>query len=179
MGSDYFKQQSFKWRQYLHPPEKRDCSLVFQDYALFPNMSVQQNIYFGKNSVNNKKNIDQLIQITGIADIMKKYPHQCSGGEQQRVALVRSLAINPSLILMDEPMSNLDSNLKTNMTKVIREILKKFGTTAIIVTHDIMDAMSMSDRIAVLDEVKSCRLGSLKRYMRTHNQKNCITFWGN
>ena len=133
-------------------PEDRDCSLVFQDYALFPNMSMLQNIYFGKNSESNKEKIEQLIEITGIENILEKFPHQCSGGEQQRVALVRSLAIDPSLVLMDEPLSNLDYNLKANLALVIRNLLKKFKITAIIVTHDIMDAMEMSDRIIVIDK---------------------------
>ena len=133
-------------------PEDRDCSLVFQDYALFPNMSMRQNIYFGKNSESNKKKIEQLIEITDIESILEKFPHQCSGGEQQRVALVRSLAIDPSLVLMDEPLSNLDYNLKANLALVIRNLLKKFKITAIIVTHDIMDAMEMSDRIIVIDK---------------------------
>ena len=133
-------------------PEDRDCSLVFQDYALFPNMSMRQNIYFGKNSESNKEKIEQLIEITDIESILEKFPHQCSGGEQQRVALVRSLAIDPSLVLMDEPLSNLDYNLKANLALVIRNLLKKFKITAIIVTHDIMDAMEMSDRIIVIDK---------------------------
>ncbi len=133
-------------------PEDRDCSLVFQDYALFPNMSMRQNIYFGKNSESNKEKIEQLIEITDIESILEKFPHQCSGGEQQRVALVRSLAIDPSLVLMDEPLSNLDYNLKANLALVIRDLLKKFKITAIIVTHDIMDAMEMSDRIIVIDK---------------------------
>ena len=133
-------------------PEDRDCSLVFQDYALFPNMSMRQNIYFGKNSESNKEKIEQLIEITGIENILEKFPHQCSGGEQQRVALVRSLAIDPSLVLMDEPLSNLDYNLKANLALVIRNLLKRFKITAIIVTHDIMDAMEMSDRIIVIDK---------------------------
>ena len=133
-------------------PEYRGCSLVFQDYALFPNMSMRQNIYFGKNSESNKEKIEQLIEITGIENILEKFPHQCSGGEQQRVALVRSLAIDPSLVLMDEPLSNLDYNLKANLALVIRNLLKKFKITAIIVTHDIMDAMEMSDRIIVIDK---------------------------
>ena len=133
-------------------PEDRDCSLVFQDYALFPNMSMRQNIYFGKNSESNKEKIEQLIAITDIENILEKFPHQCSGGEQQRVALVRSLAIDPSLVLMDEPLSNLDYNLKANLALVIRNLLKKFKITAIIVTHDIMDAMEMSDRIIVIDK---------------------------
>ena len=107
-------------------PEDRDCSLVFQDYALFPNMSMRQNIYFGKNSESNREKIEQLIEITDIESILEKFPHQCSGGEQQRVALVRSLAIDPSLVLMDEPLSNLDQSLKANLALVIRKLLKKF-----------------------------------------------------
>ena len=133
-------------------PEDRDCSLVFQDYALFPNMSMRQNIYFGKNSESKIEKIEQLIGITDIENILEKFPHQCSGGEQQRVALVRSLAIDPSLVLMDEPLSNLDYNLKANLALVIRNLLKKLKITAIIVTHDIMDAMEMSDRIIVIDK---------------------------
>ena len=133
-------------------PEKRNCSLVFQDYALFPNMSMYENIYFGKDSSTNIDRVKQLIDITDIKKIMEKFPHECSGGEQQRVALVRSLAINPKIILMDEPLSNLDYDLKENLGTVIRKIIKKFNTTAIIVTHDINDAMKISDRIVVLDD---------------------------
>ena len=141
------------------PPEKRDCSLVFQDYALFPNISMLENIYFGKNSFQNKENIDELIQLTDIEGILKKFPHECSGGEQQRVALVRSLAINPSLILMDEPLSNLDSNLKVNLNLMIRK-LKKYNTTAVIVTHDVADALDISDQIAVINNGKIIQKGS-------------------
>ncbi|MBI90097.1 MAG: ABC transporter [Candidatus Marinimicrobia bacterium] len=133
-------------------PEDRDCSLVFQDYALFPNMSMRQNIYFGKNSDNNREKIEQLIQLTKIETIMDKFPHECSGGEQQRVALVRSLAIDPSLILMDEPFSNLDANLKSSLGSIVQKLLKKLKTTAIIVTHDVIDAMVISDRMIVIDE---------------------------
>ena len=118
-------------------------------------MSMRQNIYFGKNSESNKEKIEQLIEITDIENILEKFPHQCSGGEQQRVALVRSLAIDPSLVLMDEPLSNLDQSLKANLALIIRNLLKKFKITAIIVTHDIMDAMEMSDRIIVIDKGES------------------------
>ena len=135
------------------PPEKRDCSLVFQDYALFPKISMHQNIYFGKNSNSNKERVEELIRVTKIEKILNKFPHECSGGEQQRVALVRSLAVNPSLIMMDEPLSNLDYNLKSNLGSMVRRLLKKFKTTAIIVTHDIMDAMKISDRIIVIGSV--------------------------
>ena len=142
------------------PPEKRDCSLVFQDYALFPNISMIENIYFGKNSFQNKEKIDELIQLTDIEGILEKFPHECSGGEQQRVALVRSLAINPSLIMMDEPLSNLDSNLKVNLNLMIRKLLKKYKTTAIVVTHDIADALEISDEIAVISDGKIIQKGS-------------------
>jgi len=142
------------------PPEKRDCSLVFQDYALFPNISMIENIYFGKNSLQNKEKIDELIQLTDIDRILEKFPHECSGGEQQRVALVRSLAINPSLIMMDEPLSNLDSNLKINLNLMIRKSLKKYRTTAIVVTHDIADALEISDEIAVINDGKIIQKGS-------------------
>ena len=142
------------------PPEKRDCSLVFQDYALFPNISMIENIYFGKNTLQNKEKIDELIQLTDIEGILEKFPHECSGGEQQRVALVRSLAINPSLIMMDEPLSNLDSNLKINLNLMIRKSLKKYKTTAIVVTHDIADALEISDEIAVINDGKIIQKGS-------------------
>ena len=142
------------------PPEKRDCSLVFQDYALFPNISMIENIYFGKNSFQNKEKIDELIQLTDIEGILEKFPHECSGGEQQRVALVRSLAINPSLIMMDEPLSNLDSNLKVNLNLMIRKLLKKYKTTAIVVTHDIADALEISDEIAVISDGRIIQKGS-------------------
>ena len=159
-------------------PEDRDCSLVFQDYALFPNMSMRQNIYFGKNSINNKEKIEELIEITEIKSIMEKFPHQCSGGEQQRVALVRSLAINPSLVLMDEPLSNLDQSLKANMALVIRKLLKKFKITAIIVTHDIMDAMEMSDRIVVIDKGKVMQDGLPNELYNNPQSKNIALLFG-
>ena len=158
-------------------PEDRDCSLVFQDYALFPNMSMRQNIYFGKNSENNKEKIEQLIEITDIERILEKFPHQCSGGEQQRVALVRSLAVNPSLVLMDEPLSNLDQSLKANLALVIRNLLKKFKITAIIVTHDIMDAMEMSDRIIVIDKGEVMQNGlSNELYNNPQSKKIALLF---
>ena len=158
-------------------PEDRDCSLVFQDYALFPNMSMRQNIYFGKNSQNNKEKIEQLIEITNIESILEKFPHQCSGGEQQRVALVRSLAINPSLVLMDEPLSNLDQSLKANLALVIRNLLKKFKITAVIVTHDIIDAMEMSDRLIVIDKGEVMQNGICNElYSNPQSKKIALLF---
>ena len=159
-------------------PEKRNCSLVFQDYALFPNMSMYENIYFGKDSSTNIDRVKQLIDITDIKKIMEKFPHECSGGEQQRVALVRSLAINPKIILMDEPLSNLDYDLKENLGTVIRKIIKKFNTTAIIVTHDINDAMKISDRIVVLDDGNIVQIGLPNELYNNPKSKKVALLFG-
>ena len=159
-------------------PEKRNCSLVFQDYALFPNMSMSENIYFGKDSSTNTDRVKQLIEITDIKKIMEKFPHECSGGEQQRVALVRSLAINPKIILMDEPLSNLDYDLKENLGTVIRKIIKKFNTTAIIVTHDINDAMKISDRIVVLDDGFIVQIGLPNELYNNPKSKKVALLFG-
>ena len=159
-------------------PEKRNCSLVFQDYALFPNMSMYENIYFGKDSSTNIDRVKQLIDITDIKKIMEKFPHECSGGEQQRVALVRSLAINPKIILMDEPLSNLDYDLKENLGTVIRKIIKKFNTTAIIVTHDINDAMKISDRIVVLDDGSIVQIGLPNELYNNPKSKKVALLFG-
>ena len=160
------------------PPEERDCSLVFQDYALFPNISMRQNIYFGKNSTHNKERVNDLIRETKIEKILDKFPNQCSGGEQQRVALVRSLAVNPSLILMDEPLSNLDYNLKSTLGLMVRKLLKQYNTTAIIVTHDINDAMEISDKIVVIDKGQVIQEGLPNEIYNNPNSKKAALLFG-
>ena len=158
-------------------PEKRNCSLVFQDYALFPNMTMADNIYFGEGSKKNKARVKELIHITGIDKILAKFPHECSGGEQQRVALVRSMAIEPGLILLDEPLSNLDYHLKSKISSIISETIKRFKTTAIIATHDIMDAMKISDRIIVIDQGKIVQEGPpFKIYEQPNSKKIALLF---
>ena len=160
------------------PPEKRNCSLVFQDYALFPNMTMLENIYFGENSKNNKQVVSELIHITNIENILNKYPHECSGGEQQRVAIVRSMANQPNLILMDEPLSNLDFHLKSKISSIISDIIRRYSTTAIIVTHDIMDAMKISDRIIVIDNGIIIQDGTPKEIYDSPNSKMVARFFG-
>jgi len=160
------------------PPEKRNCSLVFQDYALFPNMSIIDNIYFGRGSKENKEKVADLIKITNIENILDKFPHECSGGEQQRVALVRSMAIQPELILMDEPLSNLDYHLKSKISTLICEIIKKFKTTAVIVTHDIMDAMKISDRIIVFGSGNIIQDGTPNEIYDRPNSKEVALLFG-
>ena len=131
-------------------PEKRNCSLVFQDFALFPNMSVRENIFFGKNASKNKPMIEELIEFTRIKNLLNRYPHEISGGQQQRVALVRALSINPSLLLLDEPLSQLDNELKHQVRNELIHLIKKVGATVLMVSHDIEDAMYMANKVLIL-----------------------------
>lgn len=126
------------------PPEKRKIGMVFQDYALFPHMSIAKNIAF---SLKNKRDpiIDELLDITEMKAHKDKYPHELSGGERQRIALARTLAYKPRLLLLDEPFSNLDANLKENVRVKVKSILDHYQLTTILVTHDEVDANVLSD----------------------------------
>lgn len=142
------------------PPEKRDCALVFQDYALFPNMTVEQNVFFSKASKQRKLEVDKLLEQTQIAGLRKRFPHQLSGGEQQRVALVRALATQPSLLLLDEPLSHLDPELRDNVRTELLGLFKETETTALFVSHDTEDAMAMADRVIVMREGQAIQVGT-------------------
>jgi iron(III) transport system ATP-binding protein len=137
------------------PPEKRNTGMVFQDYALFPHLTVGANIAFGLKGTrysdkNSKHRVKEVLELVGLAGLEKRYPHQLSGGQQQRVALARALAPQPSLILLDEPLSNLDVQVRQRLREEIRLILKAAGTSAIFVTHDREEALAISDRLAVM-----------------------------
>lgn len=145
------------------PPERRDIGMVFQDYALFPHLTVAKNIAFGLQPPgrNGKKRfstkqIQDLIQDTialvGLQGLSDRYPHELSGGQQQRVALARALAPRPALILLDEPLSNLDVQVRLRLRDEIRTVLKQTGTSAIFVTHDQEEALSISDWVAVMQQ---------------------------
>ena len=148
------------------PPEKRHTGMVFQDYALFPHLTVEKNIAFGLKGKNQNqtgfKGINRLsdseikqrsnfvLDLVGLSGLGKRYPHELSGGQQQRVALARALAPQPALILLDEPLSNLDVQVRHRLREEIRRILKAAGTSAIFVTHDREEALAISDKIAVM-----------------------------
>lgn len=129
-------------------PEKRNVGMVFQDFALFPHMSVEQNIGF---RLTDKSPVDHWLQVLGLEPLRKAMPGSLSGGQKQRVALARSLAHQPALILLDEPLSNLDAALKDSLRWEIREALKTAGVPAIWVTHDQEEALSVGDRVGVLN----------------------------
>lgn len=134
-------------------PEKRNIGFVFQDYALFPHLTVNQNVGFGLgklSAIEKKERIKKYITLVGMIGYEDRYPHELSGGQQQRIALARSLATEPSLLLLDEPFSNLDEILKKQMRFEIRNIISKAGATAIFVTHDTNDALAIANEITVL-----------------------------
>jgi len=138
-------------------PELREIGMVFQDYALFPHMTVFQNISFGINQLSKIEKtikVEQLLDLINLRGIEKKYPHQLSGGEQQRVSLARSLATSPKLLLLDEPFSSLDKSQRDQLVKEVREILKNAGVTSILVTHDEFEAESFADKVGIIDKKK-------------------------
>ena len=138
-------------------PELREIGMVFQDYALFPHMTVFQNISFGINQLSKIEKtikVEQLLDLINLRGIEKKYPHQLSGGEQQRVSLARSLATSPKLLLLDEPFSSLDKSQRDQLVKEVREILKNAGVTSILVTHDEFEAESFADKVGIIYKKK-------------------------
>ena len=136
-------------------PEKRRIGMVFQDYALFPHFTIQQNIAYGlskKQRVGSDDHIDRLLKLVDLSGFNQRYPHELSGGQQQRVALARALAPEPELILLDEPFSNLDADLRTRLGIQVREILKSLEISAILVTHDQQEAFAMADHIGLINQ---------------------------
>ena len=134
-------------------PERRQIGMVFQDYALFPHMTVANNVGFGLrewSSVDKDRRIDEMLELVGLSDAGKRYPHQLSGGQQQRVALARALAPGPTVLLMDEPFSNLDVELRERLSIDVHNILKETGTTGLLVTHNQQEAFAMADRVGVM-----------------------------
>lgn len=134
-------------------PEKRRIGMVFQDNALFPHLTVEGNIKFGleHQSYENKKNIvKNLLKTVGLTENAGKYPHELSGGQQQRVALARALAPEPRLLLLDEPFSNLDVDLRESLSTEVRSILKRFSITALMVTHNQIEAFAMADQVGII-----------------------------
>lgn len=139
------------------PPYKRDMNMVFQQYALFPHMSVEQNILFGlkmkKISVSEQKNrLEEVLVQTHLSELRRRTPAQLSGGQQQRVAIARAIINNPKVLLLDEPLGALDYQLRKNLQMELKNLQKNLGITFIYVTHDQEEAMAMSDRIAVMNK---------------------------
>ncbi len=147
------------------PPNKRDTATVFQSYGLFPHMNVAENVGYGlrirkvaKTEIDER--VKRVLALTGLADYAERSPGRLSGGQQQRVALARSLIVEPSVLLLDEPLSNLDALLREQMRVEIRRIQKSLGITAVYVTHDRVEAMSLSDRVIVMKDGAIKQIGT-------------------
>jgi len=147
------------------PAHKRNMGMVFQAYSLFPNMTAAENVAFGlqmrkvsKNKRRDKAN--ELLELVGLPSHAHRFTHQLSGGQQQRVALARALAIEPEVLLLDEPLSALDAKVRTNLREEIRRLQLSLGTTTIFVTHDQEEAMAVSDRVAVMNKGKIEQIAS-------------------
>ncbi|MDA0577419.1 MAG: ABC transporter ATP-binding protein [Verrucomicrobia bacterium] len=148
----------------LLPPHVRDTGMVFQSYALWPHFTVAQNVSFGLEMrgvarPEREKRVDEALELVRMRDRAKDKPNQLSGGQQQRVALARALVVRPQCLLLDEPLSNLDAKLRLEMRSEIRRICKESGLTAIYVTHDQKEALSIADRLAVMHQGKLCQVG--------------------
>jgi len=152
-------------------PQFRNVGMVFQDYALFPHFTIFDNISYGISKLPNKKErVKEVLELVGLSDKEKNYPHELSGGQQQRVALARALAPNPELLILDEPFSNLDVILRNQLRKDVQRILKETNTTAIFVTHDIKDAIEISDKILVLQNGNVLQQGITKEVYEKPNE---------
>ena len=147
------------------PPEKRDLGLVFQSYALWPHLTVLQNVEFGLklrkvDRATRDETCTKVMETLGIAQYRDRYPSELSGGQQQRVALARTLVVNPKVILLDEPLSNLDAKLRLEMRAELKRIHQEFGSTVIFVTHDQWEAMTLATTIVVMSEGELQQVGT-------------------
>lgn len=165
----------------LVSPEQRNIGMVFQDHALFPHLSIAENVAFGLSNLAKREREERvlsLLKLVGLYDNSANYPHELSGGQSQRAALARALAPRPKLLLMDEPFSNLDADLRETLGYEVRALLKEFGMTAIMVTHDQHDAFALADKIGVISDGELIQWNSSYQLYHAPNSRFVANFVG-
>ena len=164
----------------LHvPPEQRNVGMVFQEYALFPHLNVANNVAYGiPKGVDKQKRVHEVLSLVGLAELPTRMPYELSGGQQQRVALARALAPQPTLILLDEPFSNLDAGLRGQVRAEVRQILRQARATVIFVTHDQEEALSLADEVAVMIEGRIVQTDPPQKLYRRPATREVATFLG-
>jgi iron(III) transport system ATP-binding protein len=163
------------------PPERRGISMVFQDHALFPHLTAKQNVLFGLNKLPKLAAHEKamgMLRLVGLEHLAERYPHELSGGERQRIALARALAPNPVLLLLDEPFSSLDADMRVEVREQVRGILKAARATAVFVTHDQEEALYMGDRIAVFNRGRVEQIDTPQRVFHAPNSRFVADFIG-
>ena len=165
------------------PPNRRDIGMVFQAYALFPNMTVRENIAFGLKMKKTLKadldrRVDEVLEMVRLKDTEKRYPHQLSGGQQQRIALARALAVQPRILLLDEPLSALDAEVRVALRGEIRRIQSELAITTVYVTHDQEEALSISDKVVVMNKGNIEQVGTPEEIYRAPRTRFVATFIG-
>jgi len=163
------------------PPERRGVGVVFQDYALFPHLNVSDNVGFGLRRISaaaRRERVRELLSLVGLAETHDRFPHELSGGQQQRVALARALAPAPALLLLDEPFSNLDPDLRENLALELRDILKQHGTTTLLVTHDQYEAFALADTVGVMERGRIAQWDDAYRLYHHPSSRSVADFVG-
>jgi len=161
-GKVFLQNKEISGKKIILPPELRKFGMIFQDFALFPHLSVENNIAFGVTCSKSEKQerVKELLELVSLRHLAEKMPHQISGGEQQRIAVARALAPRPRMILMDEPFNNLDYQLRLQLRRDIRDILKHEGVATILVTHDQVEAITFADRVLLMHKGKLVQSGT-------------------
>jgi iron(III) transport system ATP-binding protein len=175
-GSITIKDTIMSNDDFIVSPQKRHVGLVFQDYALFPHLTVAQNIAFGLKE-NKQDVVTKMLRLIKMETYANTYPSELSGGQEQRVALARTLALNPELLLLDEPFSNLDAALKSNLRQEIKHIVNEVGTSMIFITHDLYDAIDIADEIIFLKDGNiqwHCPVKALSKSLENDTVKSLI-----